>query len=1172
MVVASEKMNKYFEEIEKGVTTTFKVATKAKKRGYDPEEEVEINIAKNMAERVVGLISVVAPQIKDSGAVERIIELEKEYGALDWRVALKIALEVAEEKFCKFNDKKEAMQTGIRVGFAYGTVGVVSSPLEGFVELLIKKRRDGKEYFCMNFSGPIRNAGGTAASWSIIIGDYIRKKMGYDVYDPDEKEVKRTFTEISDYHERITNLQYFPSQEEAEFMTKNCPIEVSGDPTEKIDISNYKDLPRVPTNRLRGGFCLIHSSCLPLKANKLWKQLAAWGQEFDLEQWDFLAEFLLIKKKAHAHGKSKKSKEKLLPDYTYIKQLVAGRPVLAYPLAKGGFRLRYGRSRVSGYSNQSINPALMHILNNYIAIGTQLKVERPAKGTTFTTCDVIDGPIVKLNDGTVMRLDDEAMAKQYKDEVLEILFLGDVLVNYGDFFNRAHSLIPAGYCEEWWVQELEKEAVNMFGALDEDKISDLTDVDLSVISELIKNPITTRIKAIDAINISKNMKIPLHPYYTYHWKDIDDSQLDVLLDWISKGKVKKEDGEIIKIILKYDEISKRVLELIGVSHLVVNNEFVVIEKNHAQAISASLGFYSGDMDFSKIEGECVLGKVNSISEVKIRDKSGVYIGARMGRPEKAKMRKLTGNPHVLFPVGEEGGKMRSFQVAIESGKINSEFPIYNCKTCKKHTILPVCEVCNEKTQKLFFCSVCGAIETEICPDHGNLRTYNRQPIDIKHYFDKALSVLKIKNPPELIKGVKGTSNLNHTPEMLAKGILRAQYNLGVNKDGTIRYDATELTCTHFKPKEIGTSIEKLILLGYDVDIHGKPLIDNDQILEIKPQDVILPSCQESPNETADDVLFRTTKFIDDLLKRVYRIKPFYALESARDLVGHLIIGLAPHTSAGIVGRIIGFSKTQGFFAHPYFHAAQRRDTDGDEIGFMLLMDGFLNFSKQYLPTHRGSTMDAPLVLTSILEPSEVDDMAFDVDIINKYPLELYEAALLYRNPWDVKIKLIKDVLNTPDQYENMGFTHGTDDFNNGVLCSAYKTLPSMAEKLEGQMQIAQRVRAVSTKDVASLVIEKHFLKDTKGNLRKFSMQQFRCVKCNEKFRRPPLVGKCNKCNGRIIFTIPEGSVVKYLGPSIELAEKYDVPIYLKQTLDLLKRRVDDVFGVHTESQETLNSD
>lgn len=216
-------------------------------------------------------------------------------------------------------------------------------------------------------------------------------------------------------------------------------------------------------------------------------------------------------------------------------------------------------------------------------------------------------------------------------------------------------------------------------------------------------------------------------------------------------------------------------------------------------------------------------------------------------------------------------------------------------------------------------------------------------------------------------------------------------------------------------------------------------------------------------------------------------------------------------------------------------------------------------------------MDTPLVLTSVLAPSEVDDMVFDVDIAWKYPLELYEAALNYKSPWEVKIPQIKACLGKPEQYEGMGFTHDTTNLNSTVRCSAYKTLPSMEEKLRGQMDLAEKLRSVDTSDVARLVIEKHFLKDTKGNLRKFSMQEFRCVNCNEKFRRPPLVGKCTKCNGKIIFTISEGSVYKYLEPTTSLAKKYNVSPYLLQTIELLRVRCESVFGKDPDKQVGLGA-
>src|SRR3989344_5703231 len=347
MVVASAPIASYFEKMAAEVNKAYTLAAAARSRRLDPEPEVTIPLAKNMAERVVGLISVVAPQITNTKVTERISELENSYGILDWRVGLKIAEEVAQKKFCAFKTDLEALEVGIRVGFAYLTLGIVSAPLEGFTGLKIKKRKDGQEYFALQFAGPIRGAGGTAASTSVILGDYVRIQMGYAPYDPEEVEISRYTTEIHDYHERVSNLQYHPSDEELKFMIGHLPVEIDGDPTDQIEVSNYKDLPRIETNCIRGGMALVLAEGLSQKAPKVWKRLYKWGKDFGL-QWDWLGDFIKLKEQIHAAHSSKKEevaedKKKVKPNNTYLMDLVAGRPILTHPLGTGGFRLRYGR-------------------------------------------------------------------------------------------------------------------------------------------------------------------------------------------------------------------------------------------------------------------------------------------------------------------------------------------------------------------------------------------------------------------------------------------------------------------------------------------------------------------------------------------------------------------------------------------------------------------------------------------------------------------------------------------------------------------------------------------------------------------------------------------------------------------------------------------------------------
>ncbi len=1186
MAGASEAMENYLHEIEEQTTRAYSIASAARKKSFDPEKRVDIPVARNMAERVEGIISAVAPELVGSPMTSRILELEKQYGPGAWEVALIIANEVAQEKFCSFAGKKKAMEVGIRTGMAYSTAGIVAAPLEGFIELRIKKRRDGKEYFSLFYAGPIRGAGGTAASVSVLIGDYVRKQMGYAPYDPTDEEIKRYLTEVRDYHERVTNLQYFPSEQEIDYLARRIPIEINGDPTEHLEVSNYKDLPRVETNRIRGGMCLVLAEGISQKAPKLWKRLQKWGAAFGLD-WDFLKDFLELQKSVKAEKKEQKEeKSGLSPNYLYIKDLVAGRPVLTHPMRPGGFRLRMGRTRTSGFSAAALHPATQIILDSYIAIGTQLKVERPGKATAITITDCIEGPVVKLKNGDVIRLFSSSDAKACCRDIEKILFLGDILYNYGDFSENGHSLVPLGYCEEWYLLDVEQACQAQLGIsllekkagkamLPEEsyaRIASHTGTRASDVRQFFDSYLTFQPSAAFAHAFSQRMGVPLHPFFTWHWGLLSAEEGVRLFRWFDSGK-RHGAAVIEKIILPLKADEKQLLEKTGMPHR-QTPDHVVIEREAAQMLHLLLLFDEGFVErLSSLPhtGSC-LDIINHFSPFKINDKSGTFIGARMGRPEKSKMRKLAGSPHLLFPVGDEGGRLRSFQAALAEKKIMADFPFFTCVPCHSETIYPICESCQQPTKQLYFCTTCGPKEKPNCPAHGLCTSFYRRAIAIEHYFQSAVRRLGLLSYPDLIKGVRGTSNKDHLPENLAKGILRAKHNIYVNKDGTTRYDMSELPLTHFKPCEIETSLALLVQLGYTTDHDGKPLIDKNQILELKPQDVILPCGGGSMELAGDEVLFRTANFVDELLEKFYGLSAFYRLSHPRDIIGHLIIGLAPHISAGMVGRVIGFSKVQGLYAHPLFHAAMRRDCDGDEACVILLMDALLNFSRQYLPDARGSrTMDSPLVLTVRLVPSEVDDMVLGLDTPWFYPLSLYEAATQLKKTGDVAIEQLRTRLDTPLQYEGIGYTHPVSNINDGVLVSAYKTLPSMEEKLRGQMALAEKIVAVDEADVATRVIEKHFIRDIRGNLRKFSMQEFRCVKCNEKFRRPPLIGKCTVCRGNLLFTISEGSIVKYLEPSLSLAKKYDLSAYLRQNLELTKRRIEEIFGREKEKQVGLGA-
>ena len=1169
------KTETYFENLKKQVDEVYEISNLARAKGLDPKEAVEIPIAMNMAEKVVGIISTLYPQMEGSGISERILELEKEYGKLNTTVSFKIAEEVAKQKFCKFENTLEAIEAGIRVGFGYQTIGVVSSPIEGFTGIKIRKTRDGQDYIEANFSGPIRSAGTTASCVVLMIIDYLREIFGFAKYDPTEEEIKRVWTELEHFHDRITNLQYMPLEEEALFLAKNIPIQVAGDPSEKIEVPNHKNLDRVDTNFLRSGVCLILAEGLAQKAAKGFRLYTGVKKNgVKMEGFDFIPEYMELHEKLTS--KSKKEKKDVIP--VYIKDLVAGRPVFGHPSRSGGFRFRYGRGRVSGFSAVSLHPATMAVTDDFIAIGNQLKIEKPTKGCVTTVCDKIDGPIVKFFNGSVKKLKSKEEARKLYSDIEEIIYLGDILFPFSDLVNRNADLIKSGYVEEWWELELKQKISAPQAYPEKSSMKIFTGG---------KNLDCYNVGFEDAVGLSKKYGVPFHPNFIFYWNEISREEFLGLISWLKSSWVHG------KLILPYNkseqekfELGKRALELLGIEHS-VTIENVILSKENSKALFFNLGF-----DFNFVEGEKVLLKdfineerfdldlpildiINSVCEFEIKDKSGEFIGARMGRPEKAKLRKLKGSPNILFPVGNEGGRLRSVQAACEVGKVRNSFPIFYCKNCRKETIYPTCEECNSKTKQMYY--FYETKEKSFNKSEENLERegtpYCTQNLDVNHYFEKAREKLGfVKNDvPLLIKGIRGTSSANKMIENLSKGILRAKYDLQVNKDGTIRMDATELPVVSFKSKEIGTSIEKLKELGYAEDICGKELVSDEQIIDLMPHDILIPSCNDSPDEKGDDVFMNICNFVDEELEKFYGLKKFYNVKTRKDLIGKLGVCMAPHNCAGVVCRFVGFSNTQGLFASPYMHAAIRRDCDGDEAAIMLLGDVLINFSREFLPSHRGGTQDAPLVLNAKIDAGEVDDQILDFEVCMSYPLELYEKAEKGLHSSEIKeIPIIKDVLKKgKDPFKNIGFTHDTTDFNDGVSCSSYKILPTMQDKVLHQMELVEKLRSVDTSDTARLIIERHFIRDLMGNLRKFSMQEFRCVGCNEIVRRPPLNGICPKCKGKLIFTIHEGGIKKYLEPALDLSKKYNLSPYLQQRLSLLKDYIESIFGRQLEKQEAL---
>ena len=1668
---------RYFARIEERLDEAWDVAETAKEQGRDPEPEIEIPIARDMADRVENILGI-------DGVAERVRDLEGEMSREE--AALELVTDFVDGNVGDYDSREGKIEGAVRTAVALLTEGVVAAPIEGIDRVELLENDDGTEFVNVYYAGPIRSAGGTAQALSVLVADYARSLLDVDEYKPRDVEVERYAEEIALY-DKDTGLQYTPKDKESKFIAKHIPVMLDGEATSDEEVSGFRDLERVDTNSARGGMCLVAAEGIALKAPKIQR----YTRDLEEVDWPWLQDLIdgTIGKDGAGDGDGEEAESgdgaeededgdeaesepeaddstesgadgpvRADPSQKFLRDLIAGRPVFTHPSEAGGFRLRYGRARNHGFATGGVHPATMHIVDDFLAAGTQIKTERPGKAHGVVPVDSIEGPTVRLANGEVRRIDDPEEAKELRNGVEKVLDLGEYLVNYGEFVENNHPLAPASYAPEWWVKEFEAAGADVRALRDDPHVD-------------LEHPDVDR-----ALSWAEEYDCPLHPEYTYLWHDVSVDAVAALADAVAAGDV----VEGVLAIERTDGVQDA-LESLLIEHAATPDALRIPTW---RPLARSLGIDDGlrkEWDAADLsaaardyaDGENAIRAVNEVAPFEVRERAPTRIGNRMGRPEKSESRDLSPAVHTLFPINEAGGPQRDVAEAANvmddtgrRGRHELEVSDRVCPDCGEHTYAALCPDCETHTEPHYECNDCGTVcepdeagRVE-CPNcEWEVTAAGYQEVDVNDAYRTALETVGERESAfEILKGVQGLTSRNKTPEPIEKGVLRAKNGVTSFKDGTVRYDMTDLPVTAVRPEELDVTADHFRELGYETDVDGEPLRHDDQVVELRVQDIVL-------SDGAAEHMLKTADFVDDLLEQFYGLDRFYEVNERDDLVGELVFGMAPHTSAATVGRVVGFTSAAVGYAHPYFHAAKRRncfhpetkiwyedeagkwhydpiealvedrldaetaeeddvgtlvqkldddvyvpsvtedgedtlqrvealskhpspdhlvrvetksgqeltvtpdhsmrrwtgdgvervsardlttedalpapkqipvdgetatfdllaeflDTDavsnddlmirgigestlkqllddatdaenylkpvaelldvsqstvynwvsrdsisagvllelydrdtvvervstdvtlgirrdsasisrqfdvnetvgtmlgyyaaegftrqeagsfyqttictpddvprdeiidvfddvfeveafeenewkitvssrlvttlfsdvldagsraetkripdcvlsapdsvlrtflaayfsgdgstsservevrahtvsddlqsdlvaalkrfgiatkvyreertpktgavaefydgeqsfeswvlkvtsqnalrfaekvgfhldrkeetltnvldrvdtrtqrlfgdggevwvdevvsvetvqsdiestycltveetntlvandvyagqcdGDEDCVMLLMDGLLNFSKEFLPDQRGGRMDAPLVMSSRIDPSEIDDEAHNVDIVREYPLELYEASRELADPEAVEelIQIGEDTLGTDDEYHGFDHTHDTTDIAMGPDLSAYKTLGDMMEKMDAQLELARKLRAVDETDVAERVIEYHFLPDIIGNLRAFSRQETRCLDCGEKYRRMPLTGECRECGGRVNLTVHEGSVSKYVDTAIEVAERFDCRPYTKQRLKVLDQSLESIFEDDTNKQSGI---
>jgi len=280
----------------------------------------------------------------------------------------------------------------------------------------------------------------------------------------------------------------------------------------------------------------------------------------------------------------------------------------------------------------------MHLVDDFLAAGTQIKTERPGKAHGVIPVDSIEGPTVRLANGEVRRIDDPEEAKEIRNGVEKVLDLGEYLVNYGEFVENNHPLAPASYVYEWWVQEFETAGADV-QAMRDDPHVDLEHPDVD-----------------EALAWARD-DCPLHPEYTYLWHDVSVDAFEALADAVAAGDVVEG-----VLAIERTETTQHALESLLVQHVATPDALGSPWRPLARSLGIDDGLrktWSAD-DLSAAarewdDGENAVKAINEVAPFEIRERAPTRIGNRMGRPEKSESRDLSPAVHTLFPINEAGG-------------------------------------------------------------------------------------------------------------------------------------------------------------------------------------------------------------------------------------------------------------------------------------------------------------------------------------------------------------------------------------------------------------------------------------------------------------------------------------------------------------------------------------
>ena len=289
-----------------------------------------------------------------------------------------------------------------------------------------------------------------------------------DRYKPTEEEVARFTEELRLYERSVGRFQYHIPDDELKKALNLIPVECTGTESDPVEVSSYRNLPRVETNRVRGGALRVVNDGIVGRAQKVFVIINKIG----FQGWDWLKEF------------KKKSEKK---SGGFMDDVISRAANLCFSLktrrVQAPVRQVTEHWVVSGRDSSCGQCLCLKIFLQRVRKCGWSSLEKAALRFQWIRLSL---PLFCLKDSSVVRVTMQNYP-DVKGKIQKILFLGDILISFGDFLYSNKSLPPSGYVEEWWVKDLQSQIKNKFNS-DIELAAEAAKVSAGRIKGFIDNP------------------------------------------------------------------------------------------------------------------------------------------------------------------------------------------------------------------------------------------------------------------------------------------------------------------------------------------------------------------------------------------------------------------------------------------------------------------------------------------------------------------------------------------------------------------------------------------------------------------------------------------------------------------------------------------------------------